>query len=217
MPQKVITSRNGDYRIVYAKPDNKRDLLGEIDFAFIVAFVLSILAIVFTYSAISGDKESGVLRGVLSNAVLRRQVLMAKLLGNYIVFLVPFLLAMLVALLIVYVSGVIPIFSKALFPAVLVMIGISLVFLFALFNLGLWISALAQNSVLSINILLLLWIVLGLVIPKLSPIIGAVIYPVESISVFEAKITQLRINIEKEQYKEETDLFESLRAIHNPG
>ena len=217
MPQKVITSRNGNYRIVYAKPDGKRDLLGEIDFAFIVAFVLSILAIVFTFSAISGDKESGVLRGVLSNAVLRRQVLMAKLLGNYIVFLVPFLLAMLVALLIVYVSGVIPIFSKELFPAVLVMIGLSLIFLFALFNLGLWVSALTQNSILSINVLLLLWIILGLVIPKLSPIIGAVIYPVESIDVFETKKTQLRINIEREQYKEEEALYENLRAQLYPG
>ena len=212
IPQKVITSRNGDYRIVYAKPDNKRDLLGEIDFAFIVTFVLSILAIVFTFSTISGDKESGVLRGVLSNAVLRRQVLMAKLFGNYIVFLVPFLLAMLVALLIVYVSGVIPIFSKELFPAVLVMIGLSLIFLFALFNLGLWVSALTQNSILSINVLLLLWIILGLVIPKLSPIIGAVIYPVESSDVFEAKKTQLRLSIEREQNKEEEDIYESLRA-----
>ena len=216
MPKKVITSRNGDYRIEYDKPDNKQDLLGEIDFAFIVAFVLSILAIVFTFSAISGDKESGVLRGILSNPVLRRQVLMAKLLGNYIVFLVPFLLSMLVALLVVYVSGIIPIFSKELFPAVLVMIGISLVFLFSLFNLGLWVSALSQNSILSINVLLLLWIALGLVIPKLSPIIGAVIYPVESTNVFEAKKTLLRLNIEKEQTKEEIELFERIRAQISP-
>ena len=216
MPQKVITARNGDYRIEYARPDNKPDLLGEIDFAFIVAFVLSILAIVFTFGAISGDKESGVLRGILSNAVLRRQALMAKLFGNYIVFLVPFLLSMLVALLIVYVSGVIPIFSKELFPAVLAMIGICLLFLFALFNLGLWISALTQNSILSINVLLLLWIILGLVIPKLSPIIGSVIYPVESSGVFESKKALLRMDIEKEQYKEEEELYESLRAQFRP-
>ena len=216
MPKKVITSRNGEYRIEYAKPDNKQDLLGEIDFAFIVAFVLSILAIVFTFSAISGDKESGVLRSILSNPVLRRQVLMAKLFGNYIVFLVPFLLSILVALLIVYISGIIPIFSKELFPFVLVMIGISLVFLFSLFSLGLWVSALTQNSILSINVLLLIWIVLGLVIPKLSPIIGAVIYPVESTNVFEAKKAILRIDIEKEQYKDEGALYETLRAQHHP-
>lgn len=217
MPYKVITSNDGNYRIEYAKPDNKQDLLGEIDFAFIVAFVLSILAIVFTFSAISGDKESGVLRGILSNAVLRRQVLMAKLLGNYLVFLVPFLLSILVSLLVVYFSGVIPIFSKELFPAVLVMTGISLVFLFALFNLGLWISALARNSILSINVLLLIWIVLGLVIPKISPIIGAVIYPVESTGVYESKKMFLRLNFTKELEKEERDLFLKVRSQLRPG
>ncbi|MDR1172370.1 MAG: ABC transporter permease, partial [Bacteroidales bacterium] len=216
MPYKVITSRDGNYKIEYAKPDNKKDMLGEIDFAFIVSFVLSILAIVFTFSAIAGDKESGVLRGILSNAVLRRQVLMAKLLGNYLVFLVPFLLSMLVALLVVYFSGIIPIFSAALFPATLAMIGISLVFLFALFNLGLWISALARNSILSINVLLLIWIVLGLVIPKISPVIGAVIYPVESTSVFESKKALLRVNILKEQSKEEIALFVELRTLLRP-
>lgn len=217
MPYKVITSYDGDYKIEYDKPDSKKDLLGEIDFAFIVAFVLSILAIVFTFSAISGDKESGVLRGILSNTVLRRQVLMAKLLGNYIVFLVPFLLSILVALLVVYFSGVIPVFSAKLFPAVLAMTGISLLFLFVLFNLGLWVSALTQNSILSVNVLLLLWIVLGLVIPKISPIIGAVVYPVESTSVFESKKTFLRANILKEQVKEEERLYEELRVQLRPG
>jgi ABC-type transport system involved in multi-copper enzyme maturation permease subunit len=216
MPHKVITSRDGNYKIEYA-PDNKQDLLGGIDFAFIVAFVLSILAIVFTFSAISGDKESGVLRGILSNAVLRRQALMAKLLGNYLVFLIPFLLSMLAALLVVYYSGIIPIFSKELFPAVLVMITVSLVFLFALFNLGLWISSLARSSILSINVLLLLWIVLGLVIPKISPFIGAAVYPVESPNVYEAKKALLRQNITKELEKEERDLFLKIRGQLRPG
>ena len=48
--------------------------------------------------------------------------------------ILAFVLSMLVTLLIVYVSGVIPIFSKELFPSVLVMIGVSLVFLFALLD-----------------------------------------------------------------------------------
>ena len=215
IPYKVITAREGNYIIEYAKPDTKQDLLGEIDFAFIIAFVLSILAIAFTFSAISGDKESGVLRGILSNAVLRRQVLMAKLFGNYVVFLVPFLISMMVALLIVYFTGIIQVFSKEFFTATLIMTGISLIFLFAMFNLGLWISALTQKSILSINVLLLLWIILGLVIPKISPIIASVIFPVESIGVFEAKKTLLRLSIEKEQNKEEEELYNKVRTQVN--
>lgn len=217
MPYKMITSRDGDYKIQYAKPDNKRDLMGEIDFAFIVVFVLSILAIVFTFSCISGDKESGVLRLLFSNPVLRRQLLMAKIIGNYVVFLVPFILSVLIALLIVYVSGLVPVFSKELLIPILVMLGISLLFILVMFNLGLWISALSRNSILSVNILLLIWIVLGLVVPKISPIIGAAIYPVESTAVFESKRALLRDNILKEQNNEEVELYETLRAQFRPN
>ena len=216
MPFKVITSRNGDYKITYAKLDSKQDLLGEIDFAFIVAFVLSILAIVFTFGSISGDKESGILRLVLSNPVYRRQLLLAKLIGNYTVFLVPFILSFLIALLVVYVSGVIPVFSKELITPILIIFGISLLFILVMFNLGLWVSALTRNSILSVNVLLLIWIILGLVVPKISPIIGAVVYPVESPSVFESKKALLRIDIEKGQIDEEKKLYGALRAIHNP-
>jgi ABC-type transport system involved in multi-copper enzyme maturation permease subunit len=217
MPYKVITSRNRDYRIEYAKPDNKKDLLGEIDFGFIVSFVLSILAIVFTFSSISGDKENGLFRLVLANPVLRRQVLMAKLVGNYVVFLAPFILSMLIALLVVYVSGIIPVFSKELLFPVLIMIALSLLFILVMFNLGLWISALTRNSILSVNVLLLIWIVLGLVIPKISPIIGSVVYPVESTGVFDSKKALLRYSISKEWDKEEADLYERLRNQFRPG
>ena len=217
MPHKVFTSSDGAYKIGYAKPDNKKDLLGEIDFAFIVSFVLSILAIVFTFGSISGDKESGIMRLVLSNPVFRRQLLLAKLIGNYVVFLVPFILSFLIALIIVYISGIIPVFSKELITPIITMLGISLLFILVMFNLGLWISALTRNSILSVNVLLLIWIVLGLVLPKISPIIGAAIYPVESTEVFESKKSLLRVNIAKERGNEERNLFIKIRGQLRPG
>ncbi|MDR1344727.1 MAG: ABC transporter permease [Tannerellaceae bacterium] len=217
MPYKVITARDRDYVIEYAKPDVRNDLLGEIDFGFIVSFVLSILAIVFTFNCISGDKEQGLLRAMLSNVVYRRQILMAKLTGNYLVFLAPFLISMMIALLVVQSSGLISVFSAEILPSILMMTAVSLIFIFALFNLGIWISAMTANSTLSINVLLLIWIVLGLVVPKISPIISASIYPVESNSVFEIKKIFLWESINKEQRTEEEDLTEKLRAQYNPG
>jgi ABC-type transport system involved in multi-copper enzyme maturation permease subunit len=217
MPYKVVTSRDGNYTIEYARPDSKKDLLGEIDFGFIVTFVLSILAVVFTFNCISGDKEQGLLRATLAHPVYRRQILLAKLTGNYLVFLAPFLLAMLIALLVVQFSGLIPVLSAEILPSILLMTAISLVFLFALFSLGLWISALTANSALSINVLLLIWIVLGLVVPKISPIISASVYPVESNSVFEVKKSLLRDNIIREKRVEAEALYENLRVQYKPG
>lgn len=216
MPYKVLTSRDGQYKIEYAKPDGTQDLMGKIDFAYVVIMVLSILALVFTFSAISGDKENGIFRLVLSNPVLRRQVLTAKLTGNFIVFLIPYLLSIMIAFAVVYFSGIVPIFSAELFPPVLIILGISIVFLFALFCLGLWMSSFAKNSTLSINVLLLIWIIIGLVIPKTAPIISEVIYPVESTGVFEMRKKLLIQNINKEQIAEEIELYERLRAEIDP-
>lgn len=217
MPYKVITSRDGQYKIEYAQPDNRGDLMGKIDFAFIIVFVLSILALVFTFSAISGDKENGTFRAVLSNPVLRRQILLSKLLGNYLVFIIPFLFSVLIALIITYFSGVVPVFSAQLLPSILIMIGISLIFIFALFNLGLWMSSFAKTSILSINILLLIWIVIGLVIPKVSPIISEAVFPIESRSVFESKRALLFQNLTNEQNAEESTLYEEIRGRIRPG
>ena len=49
-----------------------------IDFGFIVQVVLSLFAIVFTYDAINGERESGTLKLVLSNSIARGQYLFAK-------------------------------------------------------------------------------------------------------------------------------------------
>ena len=45
-----------------------------------------------------GEKESGLLRLVLSNAAPRHQVLLSKWFGGYVTLIMPFLLAVLVVL-----------------------------------------------------------------------------------------------------------------------
>ena len=39
----------------------------KVDWAFIIAYVLSLIALLFTFDAISGDRESGTLRLMLAN------------------------------------------------------------------------------------------------------------------------------------------------------
>jgi hypothetical protein len=58
---------------------------------------------------------------------------------------------------------------------------------------------------------------LGLVVPKISPIIGAAVYPVESTGVFESKKLLLRQSITKEQDKEEGEIYIRLRTQLRPG
>lgn len=60
-----------------------------IDVAFIVQVVLTLLAILFTFDAINGERETGTLQLAFSNAVPRVQFVAAKLVGAWLGLVVP--------------------------------------------------------------------------------------------------------------------------------
>ena len=61
-------------------------VLGNLDFLFIVGTVFSLLALLFTFDAVAGEREAGTLRINLSNPLPRDVFLWSKLIGGYIVF-----------------------------------------------------------------------------------------------------------------------------------
>ena len=79
--------------------------LGNLDFLFIVGTVFSLLALLFTFDAVAGEKEAGTLRINLSNPLPRDVFLWSKLIGGYIVFVVPFLVSFLLGLLLIVWQG----------------------------------------------------------------------------------------------------------------
>ena len=70
-----------------------------IDVAFVIKFILSLLAIFLTYDAISGEREAGLLRLVLSNSISRFTFLIGKLLGRFLSLLIPLVIGILISLL----------------------------------------------------------------------------------------------------------------------
>ena len=80
-------------------------LLGHLDFLFIVGTVFSLLALLFTFDAVAGEREAGTLRLTLANALPRDVFLWSKLIGGYVVFVVPFLMSLLFGLLVLVWQG----------------------------------------------------------------------------------------------------------------
>ena len=74
-------------------------LLGHLDFLFVVGTVFSLLALLFTFDAVAGEREAGTLRVTLANALPRDVFLWSKLIGGYLVFVVPFLVSFIFGLL----------------------------------------------------------------------------------------------------------------------
>ena len=69
-------------------------ILVQIDFATVVALLLSFLAVVLGFDGICGERERGTLKQLLVNPVPRAHVVLAKLLGGMISLWIPFALAL---------------------------------------------------------------------------------------------------------------------------
>jgi ABC-type transport system involved in multi-copper enzyme maturation permease subunit len=185
-------------------------LFGKIDFSFIATYILSILAFIFTFNSVSGEKENGTLRLMTSNDVPRWKILLSKVLGNYLVFIFPFLVSLLTGLLIVNFSGNYQLFSQDILLPVIFILLTTMLFLFVLFNLGILFSTITSNSASSLIMLLFIWVLIALVIPKISPMVAQVIYPVESRQTVNTEKMLARQSIEQELIGQEREIGEKI-------
>jgi ABC-type transport system involved in multi-copper enzyme maturation permease subunit len=72
-----------------------------IDFISILAIILSLLALIFTYDSCTGEKELGTLKMQLSNSISRYKILLGKVIGVYLTILPIILFCYILAFLLV--------------------------------------------------------------------------------------------------------------------
>jgi len=214
MPDKTITSRSGLVRAAKEPGiDNPESLLfGKADYLFNVSFIVSLAALIFTFNRISGEREKGTLRLMISGSIRRGDILLAKIVGNYLVLLVPFVIAFLAALIILNASSAISFRSSGFWFALLAIILITLLFILVMVSFGICVSTLTHGSIASIMMLFLVWVMAVLGIPKMSPMIAEAIYPVESRNVVDLAQRIAREDIEREFNEKKSDLFKRCRT-----
>lgn len=135
-----------------------------LDLNFIFQVILTLFAILFTYDAISGEKESGTLKLIFSNSVSRSGYLLAKFVGSSLGLLAPLLIPILLGLLIIQAFGIQ--FSSQDWWAVVTFLGAGFLLVFVFLVLGLSVSAWTQKSSYSFLVLLAIWITTVLIIPR---------------------------------------------------
>ncbi len=210
---KVTTQYDGNYQIEHLAQDENLQavLFGKIDFAFIVGTVLSLLALIFTFSTVTGEKESGTLRLIVAGSIPRWKVIFSKMVGSFLVFLVPVLLSVLVGLLFLNSSEALSL-SGRYFGMVFLVLLITVLFLFCVFNLGILVSVLTHRTIVSMIGVLFAWVLLALVIPKMSPMIAQVVQPVQSRQVIDTEKTMVLGEIVREREKAEAELYKKVLA-----
>ena len=163
------------YELDYPENRSRRNFMlpsfNATDWSFIIGTMLSFAAILFTYDAISGEKERGTLRLVLANAIPRATVLLGKFIGASISALLPLTVGMLLSLIVIVTSPSI-VFAAGDWFRLAFGIALALIYLFCFTALGLLVSSRTSRSAVSLMILLLLWTFSIVVIPALSEVLA---------------------------------------------
>ena len=149
-------------------------LFPPLDLSLVVGIVVSLIALVFTYDLIVGDKENGTLMLTLANSVPRHSVLYAKWLGSFISFLSGFVPVSLIVLLYMELHPGIALRTGD-YLAILTIGLLSIVYAGGFFSLGLLVSCWCKDSRTSLLVLLMLWTALTLIVPGFSAYLGATV------------------------------------------
>jgi len=137
----------------------------ELDWNFIIGVVMSFVAILFTFDAISGERERGTLQLVFSNPISRGAYLSGKLLGALVGILIPLALGMLINLLIFNLSGSIQLTGDD-WARIGIIVILSVVYLAGFLCLGLLVSTRSARSVTSLVTLLFFWVIFVVLLPN---------------------------------------------------
>jgi ABC-type transport system involved in multi-copper enzyme maturation permease subunit len=215
-PDKAVTNR--DRNMQFSREwglNNPLSLLtGKIDFVYVVVFVLSLLVLSLTFNSISGEKENGTLRLILSNQIPRWKIIVSKITGPYILFSLCVIVGILFGLILLMITNSTIEMDKAFFSVLMLITLISLMFLFAVFTLGTLLSILCRSSYLSMVSGILVYIFFALLIPKLSPMIAQVIYPVTSIQVHNTEKNMLIEQKTKEKEDRKKELMNKIKTSY---
>ena len=173
-------------------------VLGNLDFLFIVGTVFSLLALLFTFDAVAGEREAGTLRINLSNSLPRDVFLWSKLIGGYIVFVVPFLVSFLLGLLLITWQGF-PLGEFKIALPVFCLTLISLLYIAVFFAIGVFISTYLDNAKTALIVAFTFWVFAVLIVPRGAFVVAKLVAPTRTQQAVYMEKTILRNNLSKDK------------------
>ena len=130
----------------------------------------AILAIAIGFNLISGEKESGSLKSLLSHPVFRDTIINGKALGGMGALGFAMLVMTLLSIGILMMLGIMPTGDE--FVRILVFMGFTLLFMFSFFAIALMCSTIAKNSTRAITYTLVIFIVISFIMPIAGSFVG---------------------------------------------
>ena len=144
-----------------------RYLLSDIDLVSVFQILFSLLALVFAYDAIAGDRENGTLRLILVNPVRRGLIVWSKYLGAMLCLTLPLLMSFLLTLLLQLQSNAIH-YGPDDFLRIGGIFLTTVVYTSTFYLLGLFISSVIHRTATSLIVSMFIWVALTLLYPNVS-------------------------------------------------
>jgi ABC-type transport system involved in multi-copper enzyme maturation permease subunit len=210
-PGVAVSHRSVPYLAQREKSDNPHlEIIPPMDLATVVRVVLSLLAILLSFDAISGEKEAGTLRLVLAHPVPRTRLLVGKYIGSMCTLAGALFTGFLIGLIVLLVLSPVGI-SGGMWLSFLFLLLASTLYLSLFLLAGLLVSALTKKASTSLVILLSAWLFMVILGPNLSSFVASQI--VESPSELERELEAIQIEA---QVEERVDIYAESLAPSRP-
>ena len=154
-------------------------LFPKIDLGIIIGVLMTLMALLLGHDAVSGEREQGTLKLILSSPVSKNMVLVAKLMGVVGLMLISLIYTIILYVLVLIASsgGAFALSAPRLLEITILMsIAILTIVVFA--SLSVVISTMVKHSSVSLALSISIWVATVLIWPTLGPYIAATFWPV---------------------------------------
>lgn len=214
-PGVQISHRQIPYLAQKRKIDNPYlDIIPPIDLSTVVKVVLSLLAVLLAFDAVSGEKEAGTLRLILSNALSRPTLLFGKYAGSMITLMGPLLVGFCLGAVILTVFSPVG-FAPSHWFSLGFLVLASGVYLSLFLLVGLFVSAVAGRSSTALIVLLSIWLFIVIIAPNLSAFAASAFVDTPSELELELEVARLEQQVEErvEEHAQELGPSEPLGEL----
>lgn len=180
-----------------------------IDFSTVVAILISLLALVFSYDAITREREDGTMKLTFTGPVGRISFLFGKLTGLLLTLLPILLFCYLLGCLFIVVNPAVS-FSAADWNGIVLLFLTSTIYMLVFILLGMLISSLTHASSTAIVVSLLCWIWFLFLIPSISYYLAQTIVRVPIYETVQNAMNELDNEMKEPYFKKMGELRDAL-------
>lgn len=174
------------------------------DLLFTIKVVLALIALLFSFDAVTHEKEQGTLKLLLSHSIRRPSLIVGKILGRYVLVAAPFIVLFLAFLLTISLLPSVHITGDNWLRAFTIL-AISLCYILLFTAIGVCVSTFVHRSSTSMVLGLVLWLLFVFIVPNFGTTLAkslSDVPPADRIEM-EGRLNTIRFIFERLQREKE--------------